>query len=287
MKTPKHALLSILCTAALGLPALGAIAHAQTADVDADAVAAAEAGGNSVTQFARGYARFAGSQENAEALVAGLRSGGEITLASPGIDPDTIMETSFVPVTGAMSFGEANLSLALAEAQLAAMGIVEPTAEEIAWALNGGSLVGTDGELVFDGVLQMRADGMGWGRIAQELDMHLGEVISTRTPAAGRQSARAAVDADIHAGADAATGRDRAALRVGAGGDAELRSADARQRRVQIDRPIGDIRARSGVRADVDVRGGLLGRPEAAERPERTERPQRPDRPLRGVRPDL
>jgi hypothetical protein len=284
MKTPKHTLLSLLCAAALGLPAIGTIAHAQEAD--ADAVVAAEAAGQSVTQFAQGYARFAGSQENAESLVAGLRTGGEIVLASPGVDPDSVVETAFVPVTGALGYGEANLSLALAEAQLATMGIVEPTAEQIAWALNGGTLVGTDGELAFDGVLQMRADGMGWGRIAQQLDMNLGEVISARTPAAGRQAARGAVEADIHAASTADTGHGRAALRVGAGGDADLRSSDARLRRVQIDRPVADIGARAGVRADVDVgvRGGLLGRPEAAERPERTERPERP---LRGVRPDL
>lgn len=289
MNTPKHTLLSMLCAVALGLPAVGAIVHAQEVEADAAAQAAAEATGQSVTQFAQGYARFAGSQENAESLVAGLRTGGEIVLASPGVDPDTVVETAFVPVTGAMGYGEANLSLALAEAQLAAMGIVEPTAEEIAWALNGGTLVGTDGELAFDGVLQMRADGMGWGRIAQELDMNLGEVISARTPAAGRQAARASVDADVNAASSADTGRGRAALRVNAGTDADLRSADARQRRVQIERPVADIGARAGVRADVDVgvRGGLLGRPDATERPERAERPQRPERPLRGVRPDL
>lgn len=280
MKTPKHTLLSMLCAAALGVPAVGATAHAREAGADADAVVAAEAAGQAVTQFAQGYVRFAGSQENAESLVTGLRTGGEVVLASPGVDPDTVVETAFVPVTGAMGYGEANLSLALAEAQLAAMGIVEPTAEEIAWALNGGTLVGTDGELAFDGVLQMRADGMGWGRIAQELDMNLGEVISARTPAAGRQAARAAVDADVQAATSADVGRGRAALRVDAGTGADLRSPDARQRRVQVDRPVADIGARAGVRADVEVgvRGGLLGRPEAVERPER---------PLRGLRPDL
>lgn len=286
MKTPKHTLLSLFCAAALGLPAVGAVASTQQVDADAEAITSAEAAGQSVTQFAQGYARFAGSQENAESLVAGLRSGSEITLVSPDVDTDGVIETTFVPVTGAMGYGEANLSLALAEAQLAAMGIVEPTAEEIAWALNGGTLVATDGELLFDGVLQMRADGMGWGRIAQELDLNLGEVISARTPAAGRQAARAAVDADVHAATSAETGQGRAALRVNAGADGELRSSDARQRRMQIDRPVGDIGARTGVRADVDVgvRGGLIGRPDAAQRPERVERPERP---LRGIRPDL
>lgn len=286
MNIPKHTLLSLLCAAALGLPVTGAMA--QQVEADAETVAAAEAAGQGVTQFAQGYTRFAGSQENAEALVGGLRTGSEVVLVSPGVDPDTVVETSFVPVTGAMGYGEANLSLALAEAQLAAMGIVEPTAEQIAWALNGGTLVGTDGELAFDGVLQMRADGMGWGRIAQELEMNLGEVVSARTPAAGRQAARAAVDADVNAASNVEAGRGRAALRVnaGAGADGDLRTPDARQRRVQIDRAVGDIGSRAGVRADVDVgvRGGLLGRPDTAPRPERTERPERP---LRDLRPDL
>ena len=78
-----------------------------------------------------------------------------------------------------MGYGNVFATMALAQESLAAIGITEPTAEELAVALQGGEIVidGTVNE--FDGVLTMRESGMGWGEIAKAMGLNLGHVISS------------------------------------------------------------------------------------------------------------
>lgn len=96
------------------------------------------------------YAGLAGSQKNAQALVTGLRESSTIKFDSVTIEPPTQK----------MGYGNIDNALALAEASL--KGINNPTPQQLKSALMG--------------VLDMRAEGMGWGQIANSLGLRLGEV---------------------------------------------------------------------------------------------------------------
>lgn len=136
---------------------------------------AASQGQKTVTRkIAADFAEFSGSQENAEALAAGLRNGAEITLTGAGGTT-----ASFTPATGHMGNGNVYNSLALAKQQLASIGITDPTPEQIQAALNGGTVTGTDGaSYELQGILQLRSEGMGWGQIAKSQGTSLGKVVS-------------------------------------------------------------------------------------------------------------
>ncbi|MDA1106968.1 MAG: hypothetical protein O2845_01000 [Proteobacteria bacterium] len=79
-----------------------------------------------------------------------------------------------------MGNGNVYNSLALAEQQLANIGVTDPTPEQIQAALNGGTVTGADGaSYELQGILQMRSEGMGWGQIAKSQGMNLGKVVSS------------------------------------------------------------------------------------------------------------
>ena len=138
-----------------------------------DSGATAKGSGAVTGKIVGDFQSFAGSEKNATALVTGLRSGSEITLTQRGHRAAT-----FTPPTRPMGYGNVSTSLALAQHQLAQQGITQPTPTQLAAALNGGTIF-VDGHRVrFEGVLQMRADGMGWGQIAQQLGTKLGPVVS-------------------------------------------------------------------------------------------------------------
>jgi hypothetical protein len=102
------------------------------------------------------YTALAGSKQNAKALVAGLREGKEVTLSRSGTT------ATFTPPTGKMGYGNVDIALALAEASLKEKGITRPTPVQ---------LEGTVME-----ILKLRADGKGWGQIAQSHGYKLGDV---------------------------------------------------------------------------------------------------------------
>lgn len=123
-------------------------------------------------QLVRDYTRFAGSEANAEALVNGLRNDESIKLTSKE------STTTFKPATDKLGYGNVKIALALAKESLAEQGIHKPTPEQIEAALNGGTITLKSGtEVKLNGVLEMRASGMGWGRIAQEHGFKLGDVM--------------------------------------------------------------------------------------------------------------
>jgi hypothetical protein len=132
------------------------------------------------------FSGWAGSTENADALVNGLRTGTAITLTSTGTG-GTVTTTTFSPPTRPMGYGNIRIALLLAKTQLAGQGITDPTVAELQ-----GALVGMPGSST-QGILQMRASGMGWGQIANSLGVKLGAVVSgkqivTPTTAAGKST---------------------------------------------------------------------------------------------------
>lgn len=113
-------------------------------------------------QLIQRYTELAGSKENATSLVTGLREGKEVTLTQ---GTSTV---TFTPKTEKMGYGNIDNALALADAVLGD----DPTPTELKRVLMGGTVDGVQ----YEGILNMRASGMGWGVIAQELGFKLGEV---------------------------------------------------------------------------------------------------------------
>ena len=125
----------------------------------------------SSAQLVERYTPLAGSKENATSLVTGLRDGTEVKLTS-GQGSET-----FKPSTGKMGYGNVDHALALAEASLKQNGITNPTPTQLEAALMGGKITTASGKTVeLQGVLNMRASGMGWGQIANSMGFKLGEL---------------------------------------------------------------------------------------------------------------
>ncbi|HYT96603.1 MAG TPA: hypothetical protein VEO36_04725 [Casimicrobiaceae bacterium] len=131
-------------------------------------------------KVAHPFVTLAGSQENAVALANALRTGTPATLTYASTDANgqpTTTTTTITPPTKPMGWGNVSHSLALTQFALNQAGIANPTSAELQAALQGNSITTADGKTVtFAGVLQQRADGMGWGRIAQSYGTTMGAV---------------------------------------------------------------------------------------------------------------
>jgi len=131
-------------------------------------------------KFAAPFVTLAGSRENAVALTTALRNGSTATLTYTAIAADGTATTTMVeitPPTKPMGWGNVSHSLALAQFALNQEGISNPTGAQLRTALEGGTTMTADGRSVtFAGVLQQRADGMGFGRIAQSYGTTMGAV---------------------------------------------------------------------------------------------------------------
>lgn len=140
------------------------------------------------------YTTLAGSAANAESLISGLRNGTSVTLAAPTTTGSgtttggtTATGTTFTPASGKLGYGEVNIALSLASAELLKLGITNPTAEQLKTVLNGGTITtttaagatttSTSTSTKLTGILTMRADKMGWGQIANSLGIKLGDVM--------------------------------------------------------------------------------------------------------------
>jgi hypothetical protein len=125
------------------------------------------------------YSEFSGSQQNSDALVAGLRDGTPITLtASKGVLSAITPSATFTPATGKLSPGNINIALSLAKEALAKEGVTNPSPAQLAAALNGGTFATTSGTVTMTGVLVQRKAGAGWGQIANAQGVKLGSVVS-------------------------------------------------------------------------------------------------------------
>lgn len=105
------------------------------------------------------YTPLAGSEANARTMVSGLRDGREFTLDG----------TTFKTPTRKLGTGEVNIALSLAEAKLRQQGITQPTSAQL-----NAALIGDSGH---PGILALRADGKGWGQIAQSMGINVGDVM--------------------------------------------------------------------------------------------------------------
>jgi hypothetical protein len=126
------------------------------------------------------FATFAGSTDNAVALATALRTGKQATLTSTSTASDgttVTTSTTLAPPTKPMGWGNVSHSLALAQFALTKAGVTQPTTADLQAALLGGDVAGADGKTVtLAGVLQQRASGMGWGKIAQSYGTTMGTV---------------------------------------------------------------------------------------------------------------
>lgn len=167
------------------------LAHAQTRPtlimeaMRMDQMAATLGDSTVIGKIGGEFSSFLGAE--AKAVVTGLRRGTAITLTTttrggtPGAPP-TLTTTAINPPTGKMEFGNVFISLALARQQLGQFGIAQPTPEQLQAALLGGSVTTGSGATAttvnLQGILTMRSQNMGWGRISHQLGLKLAPVVS-------------------------------------------------------------------------------------------------------------
>lgn len=107
------------------------------------------------------YTDLAGSEQNAKSLVTGLRTGSTITLEPIAKDDKPI---TFKSPTGKLGNGEIKIVLAMTDKLLA--DDKNATNKDLYNALMGDK-----------GILTLRSEHMGWGKIANSLGFKLGEVM--------------------------------------------------------------------------------------------------------------
>jgi hypothetical protein len=134
------------------------------------------------TNISNEYSYFLKNVDSKQ-VVNDLRNGQWTTTTT---DPQTNVTTTTTEAlpTGKMGFGNVKISLALAQESLRQQGIMQPTSEQLHTSLMGGQMVPGDSTTTTNGILQMRAEGMGWGQIAQKYDVKLGQLMSGKQPAA-------------------------------------------------------------------------------------------------------
>lgn len=180
-----HSLLLACCMAA-ACPAAHAeeTATTTTTTTTTSASTSTTAVGTSSTtegKLSAEFANFLGGEQQASAVVSGLRQGTAFTLdaastgtaTGTGTTATTTTSTTIDPPTGTMGYGNVRITLRLAQAELNQMGITQPTSEQLSAVLLGGEINGTQ----VNGILTMRADGMGWGQIAKQYGMTVGQIM--------------------------------------------------------------------------------------------------------------
>ena len=276
MKT-RNLTLTLVCAAVLAALAMTpAVAQTSTTtDTSTDTTTSTTTTNPESTRLGSEFATFVGSDTDSQALVTGLRDGTAVTLDQTTLNPDgtsTTSQITFQPVTGQMGYGNVKIALSLAEASLTNAGITDPTAAEIAAALNGGTLTLADGTTVdLQGVLAARASGEGWGQIANTMGFKLGDVM--RSPKAAGAAANGHVNVDANASASA-----------------NVASVDF-NKGLGTDHPTGlSADHPTGLSTDHPTGLGTVERPQLPEHPAHPampDRPQLPERPQLPQRPDI
>lgn len=251
---PRTFILAAAISAALFTMAPG---FAQDADPDAPVIAEATV---PKARLVDRYIELAGSPEASSDLVGDLRTGGdfvvveEVTTTTTNPDGTTTtvtteVERTIVNPNGPMGWGEVNITLSLAQAM-----IDSGAAPDLQSALAGATVTNADGTVTTTpGVLQLRADGAGWGNIAKQLGFNLGALVS-----ASNRSEKSV----------AATGR---------ADKAKTERVQGKPERAQ-DKPAKPERVAKVERPDKPEK---LDRPQRPERPERPQKPERPEKPER------
>ena len=134
-------------------------------------LAAADDPDPAALRIASAFVKLAGSEDNILALVCALREGVPVHLVSP-IDAgrDFMPEIVVIdPPTEPMPWNDVKLALMLARDALQSHDLVRPPLVQLHAVLLGGDIETPAGIVAtLPGVLQMRADGIHWGRIAAE-----------------------------------------------------------------------------------------------------------------------
>jgi len=253
----KHHVLAALLIAALGGSAGVTLAQTAAGDITAAAASfdrtASSAPTRAAENMSQDFSTLVGSESDALTLIEGLHSGTAVTLASetPATEPVTITPS------GPMGYGNVFITLALAQASLTQAGITDPTSAELAIALSGGTILINGQETNFQGILTMRAAGMGWGQIAKENGFKLGRVISA-IKSGNERLAKSIKSGETRSERSAAKALDKSGHR------AQTDASAQGERPVKLERP---------------------SRPEKVERTERPERPDKPERPEKVERP--
>jgi hypothetical protein len=133
------------------------------------------------TNISNDYSYFLKNVDSKQ-VVNDLRNGQWTTTTTDPKTNTTTTTTEALP-TGKMGFGNVKISLALAQESLRQQNITQPTSEQLHTALVGGQMVPGDSTTTTTGILQMRAEGMGWGQIAQKYNVKLGQLMSGKQPA--------------------------------------------------------------------------------------------------------
>ena len=242
-------------------------------------------------------ALFNGDEVAAADAVTALRTGGDFTIVTTetrqvtnadgtlATNPDgtpkmetVTVETPIENPNGPMGWGEVDHSLGLAQA-LVDNGQAGSLGEAMMGTATTTTVTNPDGTTTTTttysgGILQMRADGMGWGKIAKELGFKsLGEIKSGRALADDGDTedgtATAAADKAVKGKDTAKTAREKTS------NENQGKAADHKvDRTAKVDHATG--------KPDKLDRVAKVDRPEKIERPQRPERPERPSKPERG-----
>ncbi|AYH45481.1 hypothetical protein [Azoarcus sp. DN11] len=270
----RHAL-SALMIVALGGSTTVALAQSASNDLNQAAVTfdrtASAAPTRAAESMAKDFSPLVGSQTDALALIQGLHTGTAVVL-QPGSTATPESRPVTVTPTAPMGYGNVFITLALAQASLTQAGITKPTSAELAAALTGGTIVVNGQATNFQGILTMRAAGMGWGKIAQENGFKLGRVISAIK--SGNERVAQSIRSDARA-EHRASQAEKAEQRGNS--DAAARA----ERAEKAERPSRPEKVERVERAERVERPERPERPERIERPERVERPEKVERPTR------
>lgn len=236
------------------------------------------------------FSDFVGGTENADSLAVGLRNGYDVTLVRRDERGVIVEEVTFTPPTGHMGVGNVMHSLNVAGRVLVREGVVEPTPEQLTAALIGGTITRPDGtKVLLTGVLDMRADGMGWGQISKELGVkHSGGHGPSSAPFVPAQQVKFIERRDDRRRDRVTVAASGSTIKVSTAGAADVRREDRRADRREDGSRDTSGRGRSDraetqgrpEKAGVDrvARVERIERPEKAERPEKPERPERPEK---------
>jgi hypothetical protein len=119
------------------------------------------------SKLADEFATLAGSQDNAEQLVVGLRNAKPVSMKETS---PVAVEVSFSPPTRPLSFSDVHKALSLAQAQLKSKNIENPTPAQLKASLAGGELPNAHGDMTrVIGILPLHKRGMSWDQIARVL----------------------------------------------------------------------------------------------------------------------
>jgi hypothetical protein len=189
----------MLSTALLAAMFTAVPVFAQDADAEVVATATVPAGKIADRYVASGLFADAAT---ADATINALRTGGDFTyteqVTTTTTNPDgttttttSTVERTVVNPNGPMGYGEVNITLAIAEKLVAAGEYTDLQSALTGTTTTVTNADGTTTTTTTGGVLAMRADGMGWGKIAKELGFNLGSVMS-----AGSRSDKAVAGGD-------------------------------------------------------------------------------------------